>query len=258
MSYSRKINYDNHGVNLTLDVSNGVFYSDISNEEVIRYLKGVFSNKERFIGRFINNFNKVFEVTNNSDYDVRDLMNSFIEMYDDVSPFTYREAFNFTTDNGDDDERQMFRAKLFSSIDITEMIKNLSHTRIKTDGKAVRHKTFTKNGDFAGYVDYDVIYETHSVDCSDLGLDENKYVVKCWCTSTNEEHWLWIDEKYKDSPLEAIASTFMVHSNIIPHIKEIKRQGDMLLVEMKENVKPEGEIVSLTSEQYFSLLTCQS
>ena len=79
-----------------------------------------------------------------------------------------------------------------------------------------------------------------------------------WCTTTNKEHWLWIEDEYKDSPLEAVASTFRIHENLIPHIKELKRQGDVLLVEMQKDIEPEGEIIPLTSKQYFDLLTCQS
>jgi aromatic ring-opening dioxygenase LigB subunit len=69
---------------------------------------------------------------------------------------------------------------------------------------------------------------------------------------------LWIEEQYKDNPLEAVASTFRLHENVIPHIKEIKRQGDILLLEMNEDVKPEGNVVPLTAAQYFGLLTAQS
>ena len=70
-----------------------------------------------------------------------------------------------------------------------------------------------------------------------------------------------IDDKFKDQPLEAVASTFMIHENLIPHIKELKRQGDILLVEMKpghEDILPEGEMISLSSDKYFKLLTAQS
>ena len=92
-----------------------------------------------------------------------------------------------------------------------------------------------------------------------LGLTENVFAIRCWCTTTDKEHWLWIEEQYKNSPLEAVASTFRIHENLISNIKEIKRQGDVLLVEMlDENIKPEGNIVPLNATQYFSLLTAQS
>jgi hypothetical protein len=45
---------------------------------------------------------------------------------------------------------------------------------------------------------------------------------------------------------------------MIPHIKEIKRQGDVLLFEMKKELLPEGKIVPLTADQYFNLLVAQS
>jgi hypothetical protein len=90
-------------------------------------------------------------------------------------------------------------------------------------------------------------------------LEEDLFAVKCWCTTTDKEHWLWIEEEYKENPLEAIASTFRIHENLIPYIKEIKRQGDILLVEMLDDtIEPSGNIVPLNAEQYFRLLTAQS
>ena len=139
------------------------------------------------------------------------------------------------------------------------MIKELGHKRIKTDGKPVRHKQFDKQGNFTGYKEYDVVYELHEVYGEKLGINQSLYAVKCWCTTTNKEHWIWVEDKYKDNVLEAVASTFRIHPNIIPYIKELKRQGDILLVELTEDVKPEGnELVPLTAEQYFTLLTAQS
>jgi hypothetical protein len=69
---------------------------------------------------------------------------------------------------------------------------------------------------------------------------------------------LWIDRQYSEDPLEAIARTFFVHENLIPFIKELKRQGDILLVELTQEVDPRGQMVSLSKDQYFELLTAQS
>jgi hypothetical protein len=49
-----------------------------------------------------------------------------------------------------------------------------------------------------------------------------------------------------------------VHENLIPFIKELKRQGDILLVELTQEVDPRGQMVSLSKDQYFDLLTAQS
>jgi len=255
--YDVTIRYNRFNVELSLDVNKKEFYSDVNNLDVLRYLKGVFTNKERFIERFIEPFRipaKGEDQTipyDATEFDCEDLLQYMIDCYDIVEPFSYEECFKISN--------QAFQSKVFGSINIGEMISNLGHKRIKTDGKKVKHKQFDVNGNQLADVEYDNIYEVHEVDGTKLGLENEKlYVLRCWCTTTNKEHWLWIEDEYKDNPLEAVASTFRIHANLIPHIKEIKRQGDVLLVEMNEDVEPEGDIVPLNAEQYFGLLTCQS
>jgi hypothetical protein len=138
------------------------------------------------------------------------------------------------------------------------MIKQLGHTRIATAGRPVKHKQYSKQGEFLGFKEYDVIFETHEIDGRKLGTWQPVHAVRCWCTTTDNEHWLWIDSTYKDDPLEAIARTFYIHENLVPYIKELKRQGDILLVELTQDVDPRGNMVSLSKEQYFGLLTAQS
>jgi hypothetical protein len=192
-----------------------------------------------------------FKDPNPQDFECSEFMDELIELFDKVVPFTYEEAFAIKSDQ--------FRALVFDSINVSEMVENLGHKRIKVEGKQVNHKQFDSKGKYLGTEPYDTIFETHEVNGEKLGLAEPVYAVKCWCTSTDEAHWLWIEEKYKDEPLEAIASTFRIHESLIPNIKELKRQGDILLVEMKDpKVKAEGNIVPLNAKQYFSLLTAQS
>ena len=334
------INYNNWNVELVLDVEKGTFYDNVPNGDVVRYLKGVFTNKDRFKTRFIDKFRNVknaksffpefvqkdgkdlfFEYLNEDTYypyvryidkslmtdeeieqhhadlnrmylsedpnekyraimtpeqreellslcygvpvrfvkndcsifECDSILDEMLDLYDVVEPFTYGDAFKI--------ENEEFQAKVFGSIDIVDMIKELGHERIKTDGKRVRHKEFTPGGEFLGYKEYDVVYETHKVDITKLGLEgESAYALRCWCTTTDKEHWLWIEDEYKDNPLEAVASTMRVHKNLVEgnHIKELKRQGDVLLVELNDDVTPEGELVPLTAEQYFGFLTAQS
>jgi hypothetical protein len=73
-----------------------------------------------------------------------------------------------------------------------------------------------------------------------------------------EEHWLWIEPQYKDNALTAIASTFRIHENIIPHIKCLKRQGDLLICELESEVLPKGNVRPLTAKEYFSLLEAEA
>jgi len=257
IDYDVIIKYNKFNVELDLDVNKKHFFVDVTNRDVVRFLKGQFTNKTRFIERFIEPFRIPAKGENQiipydaTEFECEDILKTLLDFYDEVEPFTYLESFKI--------ENKIFQAKVFGSIDIGEMISKLGHKRIKTEGKKVKHKQFDILGNQMEDVEYDNIYEVHEVDGTKLGLDGEKlYVLKCWCTSTNKEHWLWIEDTYKDSPLEAVASTFRIHENLIPHIKELKRQGDVLLVEMNKDVEPEGDIVPLNADQYFSLLTCQS
>ena len=253
--------------NCPLD-ENGNFITKMNictKSEYLRLLKGLYSNKERFISRFLSVKKKSLKETEEKMDEIsggetpnkelmlsisKDFLQFLEDNYDDAKPFTYKEAFSIQNDS--------FRAAVFGSINVPEMMSNLKSKRIKTDGISVKHKKYTEDGTFIGTEDYHNVYETYEIDGKELGLQEKLYTIKCWCTSTNKEHWLWIDGKYKDNPLEAIASTFHIHKNLIPYIKEIKRQGDVLLLELTEDIKPEGEIVPLNKEQYFSKLTAQS
>ena len=260
--YPHFIHYYKYNVSLRFSIDTMSFYDDVSNLEVLKYLKGQFTNKTRFKARFIDlhkdvknqkvDFDETVEL---SLFNCDDAMDELLNAYDDAKPYTYEEAFKIENDE--------FRAKVFGSIDIVEMIKELGHERIATEGKHLRHKQFSQDGEFQGYGEYDVIYETHKVNGEKLNIegdDSDVYALRCWCTTTDKEHWLWIEDEYKDNPLEAVAQTFRVHSSIIPHITEIKRQGDILLVELDSDISPsdDDEIVPLTSEQYFGFLTAQS
>lgn len=244
---SKAFNFKKFNVDININIDNQSFDENISITDGVKYLKGIFTNKNRFIERFV----KPIQTTStNTGWNTDSFIEKVLNEYDKVEPFTYREAFQI--------ENPQFRATVFGSIDVSEMINELGATRIATDGKHVNQKVYSQSGEFLGYHEFDNIYEVHEVSGEKLGLEENLYALKCWCTTTNKEHWLWIEDQYKNSPLEAVASTFRIHENLIPHIKEIKRQGDVLLVELNSEVEPSGEIVPLTAEQYFKFLSAQS
>jgi hypothetical protein len=244
---SKQFNFSKNGISIVIDIDSQSFINPISLVDGTKYIKGVLTNKERLINRFIK---PIKETSEKSGWETDKFINNVIDTYDQVEPFTYAEAFKI--------EDPQFRATVFGSINVSEMIETLGATRVATDGKHVNQKVYSESGEFLGYHEFDNIYEVHEVSGEKLGLEENLYALKCWCTTTNKEHWLWIEDQYKDSPLEAVASTFRIHENLIPHIKEIKRQGDILLVELNQDVEPQGNIVPLTAEQYFGFLTAQS
>jgi hypothetical protein len=220
---------------------------------VYRYFKTRYPNRDLFLRQVVNGPTLPLDDCPNphiAAYIRNELYPRVIDGYDNATAYSYTEAFEIAND--------ALRALVFDSINISEMIENLGHERLSVKGIPVKRKQYSPGGEYIGDKEYDNIYEVHKVDGTKLNVQDPLYAVKCWCTSTNKEHWIWIEEQYKDDPLEAIASTFRFHKNVIPHIKEIKRQGDIMIVEMKEKVDPIGEIVPLTAEQYFGLLTAES
>lgn len=232
---------------LSYDADNDSFYNGVSHPTYAKYLKTRFNSVEQLTEHFINPMKIAMQML-----EIEDRIHQLeiiIHYFKQTKPFTYKEAFAIPI--------QEFRALVFGSINVVEMINNLGNTRISVEGKEVTHRFYNIDGSYSMKT-YDVIYELYEIDCSELGV-ENNFCVKCWCTTTNKEHWLWVEKTYaQKGPLEAIASTVRVYKNMIPYIKNIKRQGDVLLFEMTKKIKPQGEIVPLTAEQYFSKLIAQS
>lgn len=250
---TKEINFapDGTNVNITINCDTQKF-NDCDNLSVLRYLKGIYTNKERFYTRFIK---RIEEIPAEHEMQVPELIKYLMDNYDKVEPFTYAEAFKIKDDT--------FKAQVFGSINIGEMIQNLGAVRLCTDGKEMMQKFYDNDGNFIETREVHNIYEVYEVDGKGLNLEEKLYVVKCWCTTTNKEHWLWIDEQHKNNPLEAIASTFHVYEDILPHIKALKRQGDILLIEVTNEgatveITAESKKIPLTAKQYFGFLEAQS
>lgn len=234
---------------LTYDVENDSWDVDVLLPDLARYLKGRYRNMQRFDSTFLDYFKVGVQMYDREDrLHVLDTLRTYVKL---ATGFSYTEAFKI--------ESNSFKAKVFGSINIPEMIKSLGSNLVKVEGLPVKHKVFDDNGDFT-IREYDVVYELHKVNLSKISNESTSaYCIKCWCTTTDKEHWLWIEEKYaKLGPLEGIASTIRVYEDMIPHITAILRQGDVLLFEMGKEIIPTGKIVPLTKEQYFRLLISQS
>jgi hypothetical protein len=227
---------------LTYDFLKDTF-TNCTKEEMLKYYKGLYTNFERFNERFI----KDPGVQNPH---IDNLRNWLLENYERAIPFTYAEAFAL--------KNEEFKHLVFGSINIEEMIENLGYQSLKSETINVNRKQFSAAGESLDNNVYDTTYETLEVFGEKLGIENNVYAIKCTCPSTKKTHYIWIDAEHKENPLNAIAGTFFINENLIPFVKEIKRQGDVMLVELTENVKPSGNKVPLTKEQYFGWLTFES
>lgn len=181
---------------------------------------------------------------------------SIIHIYDTLfsrtTPYSYIEAFGITNTN--------LRAAAFEAINVETMMKELGSTRIKTVGIDLINVKYIP--ELAKFSDSPMtqIYELHEINTAKLNLNEPAYAIKCWCTSTNKEHWLWIPSEFKDDILGAVASTCMIYEKMAGKIKHIIRQGDVFIFEMTEPVvlTDDDALMHMTSNEYFSLLKSQS
>jgi hypothetical protein len=223
----------------------------------IRYLKTKYQgNKERFLSRFVEPTRELLQMEECENY--KEVMDFYVSLWDLHPKFSYQEAFEIS-DNS-------FSSKVFSVINVPEMIENLGTTRIKTEGIELINRVYNEHTQGFDEIKLTQIYELHNVNSEKLGLSENSekiYAIKCWCTSTEEEHWLWVDNEIgkQENPLEAIASTCKVYKSMLGNIKHIIRQGDVFLFEMiDDNIEPKEneEVVPLDSKTYFKLLKSQS
>lgn len=222
---------------------NGTENISLGLDNVTKYFKGLYNTKERFRRR-----------TKKLADHLQKPVQMILDNYDHVDHFTYKEVFSL--------EDETFQSLVFGTIDIREMIEYLGHERIGEEGIELKNKVFDTDGTFKGWEDITQMYEVHRI--NGKVIDRNDfYAVRCWCTSTDSEAWLYIQEQYKDDPLTAIASTFRIHKNLIPYIKEIKRQGDVMVAEFdpsikEDGVEPQEPVVALDKETFFDRLTCQT
>jgi len=237
--------------NVSIDLDTMIISSS-SYEDSVRFLKTKYDNNyERFKSRFLDIVSRDIEMYNNLQLS-HSFFNLYHNLWNSVNKFSYEDAFNIKSNQ--------LRALVFSVINVPEMIRHLGSTRIKTSGIDLTNKIYNEyKGEFIEN-EFTQIYELHSVKGEKIGLDETLYTIKCWCTSTNEEHWLWVDEESIPNmcPLEGIASTCRVYENMIGNIKHIIRQGDVFIFEMNKKVIPNSEVVSLDKDTYFKLLKSQS
>lgn len=129
---------------------------------------------------------------------------------------------------------RMLKRICFEILSPSELMKALGAVRIKVSGIELDYCQYDEFGNKTSLSKYNV-YETYRTTEHEKHQLNEIFAVKCSCSTTENEHWIFIEDQYAYSPLSAIASTFHIPDEDLSQIHCIKRQGDILIAEMKES-----------------------
>lgn len=189
------------------------------------------------------------------------------EMWDDINPISVKEAF--------EQKNAETRRIYFDCIGVVELFKAADPKLLDKQVVKKKRMRWDEKNDPYEY-DFEDVYELYSVDPNKLyeGTDDNvtrwrartKYTaVRCWCTSTNREYWIYVpesaalqdgireweeEERKKYDALKAIAWTIRID---VTNPEKIYRQGDIIIA--KEGVDSKRTTpYHLSKDQYLSLM----
>ena len=192
------------------------------------------------------------------------------ECWNKIEPVTVEEALKL--DNTEE------RRTYFDAIGIEKLFKSLDPKLL--DKQVIKKKRQRWDNEFKEYTyEFEVVYELYEIDGEKLfeknrwgQIPEPVFAVRCWCTTTNREYWLyvtkeaalgsqwWAKDMSKADAIRAIAWTVRVD---VPeeNIEKIYRQGDIIVVKMTDAAKHTEHTFRpyhLTKEQYLEKMYSES
>jgi len=190
------------------------------------------------------------------------------ECWDSIVPVTVEEALQL--------ENTEERRTYFDAIGIEKLFKGLDPKLL--DKQTIKKSRTRWDEEFKEYThEFEDIYELYEIEATKMfktdrwgnAPTQNIYAVRCWCTTTNREYWLYVpreaalgsrwwasaEEKEQPDAIRAIAWTVRVD---VPeeNVEKIYRQGDIVVAKMKDSAKATETTTSyhLSKEQYLSLM----
>lgn len=185
------------------------------------------------------------------------------EMWDDVLPVTVKEAL--ATDNTE------IRRIYFDCIGVAKLFKELEpKLRDRQVIKKKRHKWDEDNKE--DLYEFEDVYELYEIEGTKLynkdsfGREPNPvYAVRCWCTTTNREYWIYVNqeaatgerwwyagsaESYKYDAIKAIAWTIRID---VTNPEKIYRQGDIIVAKLSSDSEKTNPY-HIDKKQYLELM----
>jgi hypothetical protein len=191
-------------------------------------------------------------------HDFRDFVR---DMWDSITPVTVEEALQQA--NAED------RRTYFDSIGVEKLFKQLN-PELKDRQVIKKKRTRWDNNNDPYEYEFEDVYELYEMPGEKLYESDrwgNKprpvYAVRCWCTTTNREYWLYVpveaaggdrwfrDETVKYDAIRAIAWTIRID---VDNPERIYRQGDIIIVKKGPDTTDIQPARHLSKDQYLSLM----
>jgi hypothetical protein len=180
------------------------------------------------------------------------------ECWDDIQPYTTTDAFNV--------QNVEVRRVYFDAIGTEKLFKSLDPKLLDKQTITKKRTKWDDNNDPTEYV-FEDVYELYQIEGSKLFGDSGRggsvYAVRCWCTTTNREYWLyvpqlaatgerwnWSGSLGKPDAIRAIAWTIRIDIN---NPERIYRQGDIIVVKKSKN-SVETSLRHLDKGEYLDLM----
>lgn len=190
------------------------------------------------------------------------------ECWDKIEQVTVEEALKI--------ENTEERRTYFDAIGIEKLFKSLKPKLL--DKQTIKKSRVKWDKEFNEYThEFEDVYELYEIEAKKMFSKDrwgniptqNTYAVRCWCTTTNREYWLYVpreaalgvwwkidSEDNKPDAIKAIAWTVRID---VPeeNVEKIYRQGDIIVAKMKDKAKITETTMSpyhLSKENYLSLM----
>jgi len=194
------------------------------------------------------------------------------ECWDKIEPVTVEEALQL--------ENTEERRTYFDAIGIEKLFNTLEPKLL--DRQVLNKKRQRWDDEFNEYThEFEDVYELYEMDATKMFKTdrwgnpprEHIYAVRCWCTTTNREYWLYVPkeaalgrqwwnvdgegpEDNKPDAIRAIAWTVRLDVPI-GHVEKVYRQGDIIVAKIKAEITPDTLSAlpyHLSKEDYLQLM----
>ena len=191
---------------------------------------------------------------------LQDFSNFVEEIWNDIKPVTVEEALKISNTE--------VRRTYFDCIGVVRLFKELNPTLRDRQVLTKKRTKWDEEGNDVVY-EFEDVYELYEID-GKLLFDKdrwgrtpsNVYAVRCWCTTTNREYWIYVNEEAalgesrwnnRDDfdAVRAIAWTIRIDVNETD-VEKLYRQGDIIVAKVRKNAKLNSWPKHLSKEGYLT------